>query len=622
MERQYWHWKAIIGCIVLIGAGAWMAYAVAERNGVRSLHDATMHRLDIYVAGLQSKLSRYDYLPSLVALNEDVSRLLRQPSDPQLHRKVNLYLETAGRQADASAVYVIDARGITLAASNWNTSTSFVGNDYSYRPYFQDAIRRGAGKFYGIGTASHEPGYYFSYGIGEGDKVIGVVVVKVSLDKMDASWTRSAEKILVADGNGVIFLSSEPGWKFKTLERLPDATIEQLTRTRQYTEAGKLEPVGLRKKQQLPDGGIIVQTDAQQDPPQTFGHFLASEYLLQSRPVPGTDWKLVVLSNMQPTHALARNTATVTAFALGFLILSILYLRQRRRIVRQNLAARAALQKAHDELERKVTLRTEALSEANAHLQTEIAERRRAEEILKATLDDLVHTGKLAVLGQMSAGITHELNQPLAALRTLSANAIQFQERGQHEHVESNLRVICQLTDRMGKITAQLKKFARKAAIELQAVAIAPVIDDALVLLDQRLRSGSVQLQLQIASPDLKASCDENRLEQVIVNLLSNALDAMEGRSPRHLKIAAFPRGEWVVIEVHDNGAGIAEDVMPHVFEPFFTTKEQGAGLGLGLAISAGIVRDFGGTLRAGRSEMGGAVFIMQLKAIREEPNE
>ena len=248
----------------------------------------------------------------------------------------------------------------------------------------------------------------------------------------------------------------------------------------------------------------------------------------------------------------------------------------------------------------------------------------------------------------MSAGITHELNQPLAALRTLSANTIVFFRRGQTDAVETNLNVICQMVERMGKITAQLKKFARKAPVQSVPTPVGTVIADALFLLDSRIRADGAELVVSVPEPSPLALCEGNRLEQVLVNLLSNALDAMKDASPndadpdsdckdaaaRVLEIRVQADPQWVTIEVADRGCGIDDDVMPRLFEPFFTTKEQGVGLGLGLAISAGIVREFGGTLRAenrravgvsgdpgdpdNRDDIVGARFIVQLPAAQE----
>lgn len=607
-------WGLGLLALALVLAGVAAAYRLGERAALRSVRAASAHRLDLYAASLQSELSRYEYLPPVLALNQDVIRLLRRPATPGLRDSINGYLETVARHSGASAVYVMDTSGLTLAASNWRQPASFVNMNFSYRPYFQDAVRGLAGRFYGIGTVSREPGYYFSWAIRDGAELIGVAAVKVNLDKLDETWSHASEKILVADGNGVVFLSSEPGWKFRTLGHLSAETQGRLQATRQYSEAGELQPVGLSEPRALPHGGQAVRLGHEP------GGLLAPEYLVHDRKVPGTDWRLLVLSDLRPARSIAQTSATVTAFALAFLLVLALYVKQRRRIMMDRLASREALQRAHDELEVKVRARTEALSDANDALQGEIAERRRAEELLKATLDDLVQTGKMAVLGQMSAGITHELNQPLAALRTLSANTIVFLERGDQEQAESNLRTICHVTDHMGKITAQLKKFARKSGAQLDAVAIGPVVEDALSLLQQRMRNERVRLERDIAD-DLRAWCDGNRLEQVLVNLLANALDAVKGVPDRTVRITAAAHGDAVLLEVHDNGSGIAPEVLPHLFEPFFTTKDQGEGLGLGLAISAGIVRDFGGTLRPGRSTLGGAVFSIQLKAVARQPS-
>lgn len=607
-------WGLAACCLAIVLGGMALAYLAAERAALRSLRNATAGRLDIYAASLQSELSRYDYLPPVLALNQDVVQMLRQPRNDGLRAGVNRYLETVNDKAGASAVYVMDATGLTLAASNWQQSVSFVNMNFSYRPYFQDAVRGVPGRFYGIGTVSREPGYYFSYAIRDSGRLVGVAAVKVNLDKLDQTWGPSADKVLVVDGNGIVFLSSEPSWKFRTLGNLSEETIGKLERTRQYTEAGLLQPVGLRETRLLSDGGRAVQVREPRG-----GDLIAPEYLVHRRAVPGTDWNLIVLSDLRPARSVAQTSTIVTAFALAFLLLLALYVSQRRRSMQQSLDAKEALQRAHDELERKVQLRTEALSDANGQLQSEIAERKRAEELLQSTLEDLVQTGKMAVLGQMSAGITHELNQPLAALRTLSANTIVFLERGQQEQAVSNLRTICHVTDHMGKITAQLKKFARKSGMQLDAVAIGSVIDDALSLMQQRLRSEKVRLETDIEG-GLQALCDGNRLEQVLVNLLANAVDALKDAPLRGVRVTAARVGEWVTLEVHDTGPGIAAEAMPRLFEPFFTTKDQGEGLGLGLAISAGIVRDFGGSLRAGRSPLGGAAFSIQLRAVTREP--
>ncbi|MDX3907320.1 MAG: ATP-binding protein [Pigmentiphaga sp.] len=605
-------------CLFAVGLIVAFAYAWGERTGIRALRQGVEHRLDIYAGGLQSELTRYDYLPGVLSLNKDVIALLQDPGNPQWLARVNHYLETVNRKAGSSEIYVMDMEGLTLAASNWNRPPSFVGRNFSYRPYFIDAAKGLPGRFYGIGTVSHTPGYYFSYGIYHDGKMLGVAAVKVDLDKLDDAWLRADEKVLVVDENGVIFLTSVPAWKFKTLAPLSPHTMERLAVTRQYHRAGSLAPLGMAEISRLPDGTRVIQFASEPGQQEASGNFLQPSYLLQSRPIPGTQWKLMALSNIAPIHARARNTAIAAALAMGFLSILVLYLQQRRRTVVQSLAASAALQRAHDQLERKVAARTEALSNANRHLQTEIAERRRAEEELKSTMEELVQAGKMAALGQMAASITHELNQPLAALRTLADNAAVLLQRGRLADAEENLAMIGQLTGRMGKITGQLKKFARKSPALLKPTSIAVTVAEACFLLEQRLRQERITLKIDVPEHAC-AYCDGNRLEQVLVNLLGNAIDAMMHSDDRQMEIQVRQFDDWVSIAVRDSGPGIPDELMHRLFEPFFTTKEPGAGLGLGLAISAGIVRDFGGILRAHNRPEGGAAFVLQLRPAKLE---
>jgi two-component system C4-dicarboxylate transport sensor histidine kinase DctB len=265
-----------------------------------------------------------------------------------------------------------------------------------------------------------------------------------------------------------------------------------------------------------------------------------------------------------------------------------------------------------------VAERTSDLVATNEHLSREVAERQRAEQVLREAQDELVHAGKMAVLGQMSAGMTHELNQPLAALRTLSDNALVLLARNRTDDVQNNLTLISQLTERMGKITGQLKAFARKSPLHLGPVSVRQALGNALALLDQRLRNGQIAITQDLQQDDVKVLGDANRLEQVLVNLFANALDAMQGAAVTQLEIVVREHAARVSIVVRDTGPGIAPELLPRLLEPFVTTKEQGAGLGLGLAVSAGIVREFGGSLVAANRPQGGAEFTIELASMLE----
>ena len=242
---------------------------------------------------------------------------------------------------------------------------------------------------------------------------------------------------------------------------------------------------------------------------------------------------------------------------------------------------------------------------------------------LRAVQNDLIHAGKLAVLGQMSAGVVHELNQPLAALRTLSDNAAVLIERGRVDDARGNLQRIGNLTDRLGRLTQQLKVFAYKGGRVSSSVRVGKAVHDALALVGFRLRELDIAVTVSIDPEQACVVADEARLEQVLVNLLGNAIDAMAGMPERRLEIRAAEHGERCVITIADSGPGIRADVLPSLFEPFVTTKPAGRGLGLGLMISAHIVREFEGRLHArNRPAGGGAEFVIELQAAPSQPGE
>ena len=385
-------------------------YLAADRLGHERLRQEGLHRLELYAAALQSELAKYEYLPDLLTLERDVVLLLQNPRDANLVRVVNERLESINRATHTAVLYILDNKGIALASSNWNEEASFVGVDLSYRPYFQEAMRRGSGRFYAIGTTSGAPGFFFARALSDGERTLGVGALKVSIDHLEQTWAGSTDVVLAADANGVIFLSSNAEWRFHTLGPLPPAVAQRIETTRQYWNM-RLAPLRIDVKKVLPGGARAVTVEASEGRGQT-----DLDYLELRQPVPEAGWNLVLLSSRRPVHELRQLAVALAGLLSAVLLLLILYARQRRRSVAESLAAKEALERANDALERKVTERTADLLTANTQLHREMSERRRAEE-------GLVQAGKLAALGQMAAGITHELNQPLAALRTLSANA-------------------------------------------------------------------------------------------------------------------------------------------------------------------------------------------------------
>lgn len=261
-----------------------------------------------------------------------------------------------------------------------------------------------------------------------------------------------------------------------------------------------------------------------------------------------------------------------------------------------------------------VAKRTAALTETNAELRREMAERLQAEETLRATQDDLVQAAKLTVFGELATGITHELAQPLGAIQTLAGNAGEFMRRGNMAGAQDNLAIIDGLVERMGGIIQPLKSFARKSSTAPEPADVVMAVTSALFLLDQRIRSGGIRVANQVGREAPVVWCNRNRLEQILINLIANAIDAMSSSADRMLQIAARRRDDGLIaIEIADSGDGLTRDVATKLFTPFYTTKPAGRGLGLGLTISRGIARDFGGDLSAENRYEGGARFILVL---------
>lgn len=604
--RRFVLWSLVlVGCLGL----ALLAWRWTENAAIDKLRLAGAQRLDSYAVSLENLLSKYDFLPGTLELNKDVIALLQQPDDELLRAEVNAHLEQLNKLSKSTTIYIVNLQGLTQASSNWREPDSFVGDNVAFRPYVRDALRRTPGGFYGVGTTRGEPGYFFAHGIYHNGRMLGVATVKVNIEKLEKGWVQGTDKVMLTDAHGVVFLSSVPDWKYHALAPLEPAVLQELEVSRQYFSHALL-PLGLRELRKLDNGASIVATPAPAE---------RARMLSQTRSLSPRKWQFVYLSDLAPAEASARNAFLFTWLSEALLVMLVLYARQRRRLGRQRQRARADLQRAYDHLETMVAERTASLQQMTHNLSEENVVRRQTEQKLRQAQSDLVQAGKMAVLGQMSAGITHELNQPLTALRTMSDNARVLIERGRLDEAKGNLTTISQLIARMGALTGQLRQFARKADACLKPVPVAAAITAALFLVERRVEQERVNFRMSMQSQNVHALCDSNRLEQVLVNLFTNALDAMDGCETRQLTVSVTRSFQKAMIAVSDTGPGIPEAIRNHLFEPFFTTKPQGQGLGLGLAISEQIIREFGGMLLVESTTAGGARFIIELPIAEPE---
>lgn len=581
---------------------------VVRQNELKKIQEIGAHRLEMSYAGLKGSIDKYAYLPFILTSDQNVQTLLEQPKNIHLKQKVNIYLENVNQWAKARTIYLLDQNGTAIASSNWNTPESFIGNHYVHRPYYQEAMQKQHGYFYGVGETSRIPGYYLSQAVIDSyGKIKGVIVVKITLLQLESIWKQKNEDTFVADENGVIFLSSYSGLRWKTLHPLNKKVLDKIRTTKQY-DIASLSPLSISKKEKvfINETAIVTLSRASQ------------EYLQQKLYIPDLNWKIFILSDIAGMRQSVYQVQMITFFAYGFLGIFILYLKQRRKRAQEALQAQYQLKKAYDELEQKVLERTQELVEANSLLQKEIKEREKTEQSLRETQDELIQAAKLAVIGQMATGMTHELNQPLAAMRPLVENMQIFLERQQYTHIGQNIVHIVALITRMSKITSQLRIFSRKTKLEMKAICLQNAIHNVLLLLEQSQQIRHVKIVTHLPEEFLYINADDIRIEQVLLNLCRNALDAMQ----KNLEWACLEiqlermQENKICLSIADNGTGIPPDILPHIFEPFFTTKESGYGLGLGLAISQSIMNDYRGEIRIGQRLPQGTIFELHFESI------
>lgn len=577
-------------------AGAYAAGETARRSAEAALARQSENAAALHAAVLRSELEKYRSLPPALSTDPDVARLLNAPDGADT-TTLNQRLETLADQTRASAIYVIAADGVTRAASNWRQPISFVGADYSFRPYFIKAMAEGSAEFFALGTVSRTPGLFLARRVSDrSGHALGVVVVKVEFDALEAEWRAAGEPAYVADPGGVILITSVPAWRFRTLRPM-DAASRRLTLADQTLGHGALTPLNF----QTPPDGRSQLVEAPVDG--AVRHWMHAS---SQTATPG--WTLHLLT---PTRG-AIETAVANARAIAVLIVTLVFgvlavlLRRRQQAAARHRAAEAARQ----DLEHRIAERTRDLSEANEALNRQIEERMRAEASREALRDELVQAGKLAALGQIAAGVAHEINQPVAAILTQAETAAAWLERDQAPKAARALSRIGDLTTRIGAITQELRAFSRKSQPSVSSVSINEALDGALLLLGGRLRQAGVRL-VRHKGPDAVVMADRFRLEQVIVNLIQNALEALDGVPTPIVTLSVKREADQVELIVADNGPGLSEAIREQLFTPFVTSKANG--LGLGLVISRDIVAAFKGELDLRPSDTG-AVFVVTLR--------
>lgn len=600
--------RVLAGFVLLSAIVAVLSEPVIETYFQKQAGLQGQATLKLTVEGLKGALQRYEPLPSLIAERPSLVALLKSPTDPELLKRVNEDLRLSAYRLKASDVYVMDVSGMTLAASSYQKELSFVGRSFAYRPYFTQALEGGTGRFFALGTTSGERGYFFAAPIEDNERVIGVVAVKFTVDGFEQAWRNADHQIIVSDLRGVVFMASRPDWHFRTLRPLTRTEIAEIQANRQYPADGLL-PLVNTVEPLTEDLNLITI----EDEPSGYRYISSSEYISDA------GWNVRIL--VSATRARTQAFAAVLILVLGIMLIGLavaFYIQRRAQLLERLLTQQAA----QEQLEVRVEERTADLNRTNAQLLDEVAERKAAETRLRKTQTELVQAGKLAALGQMSAALSHEFNQPLAAVKSYAENALKLLERQRTSETLENISRISEMTDRMASISKHLRNFARRPMEKVRPVALVQIVNDAIGILQPRLRGSGAKLNFSKSDEEIWVMGGHIRLQQVVVNLLTNALDAMKEQQPVQIDIALQTDAETCVLSVRDYGAGVSEDEMSQVFDPFFTTKQPGEGMGLGLSISYNIVKDFGGALRVSNHDEGGAIFAIELVLAGETANE
>lgn len=596
--------------LIILGTSLWTASIWQLNQGLDELAEEGAIKLDLYVTYLKGVLQKYESLPELLAVDKKLINALALEGDERQLAALNVYLETINTISATADTYLMDKNGLTIAASNWRDKLSFVGKNFSYRPYFTEAMQGRLGRYYALGTTSSRRGYYFAYPVVANQQILGAVVIKINIDSVENAWEQKDKIFLITDPDGVVFITTKQDWRFLSLKLLAEAVEKRIVASKRYPNAS-FTPLTKVKRQLDADRQIVQLATATENS--------GSEYLLQTRSMTEAEWNVHVLSDTKAVRdsVIWLNILVGSFLLLAFILFLLLQQRHSRlaELERIKEKARKILEEANEQLELRVEQRTSELTDMNLLLRREIQDRQRTEADLKNTRNELIHAAKLAALGQMSAGINHELNQPLAAIRSYTDNGMQFLQKGRYEDALGNLIQIAELTDRMARIGIQLKMFSRKSSGQIVVLPLHGVIDGALEILQPSLRSSKVVVEVRLKPEHLEVMANNVLLQQVMVNIIGNAIQAVQGAAQRQIWIEAEAKDATVIMLVRDSGPGIAAKDLPYIFDPFYTTKKSGQGLGLGLTISDRILRDMNGNLRVADVASGACFEILLPKA-------
>ena len=568
---SWWVRFALLAIFMLAVGTVYITNQLLSARFTQSTLQRAQLRLALYSGNMVSELQRNSIVPRLLASDAELIGALNSNDYQRTSQRLLSFVDEIG----AAAILLLDSDGLVVAATDRNR----LGETQRNLPHFREAARASQTVFT---THKHDTDVYdFAYSrkILSNNKPLGVIVVEVDLRKFQSAWAGISDAVIVAAAGGQILLATENSWV-----GLPE----------QEALALRSAPSAIDRAIQATQDWTVLSADA---------YMQGKAVMRQELRVPFRGWNMVLFTTYGGIRQ--RVNAVLALEIMGFSIFLALAFYQ---LSRQTLTRALFFQ------QESVDLR-----QLNIHLQREISERKKVEKNLEVAEQTLAQSSKLAALGEMSAAVSHELNQPLAAMKTYLAGAKLLLQRKRLEEALSSFQRIDDLIGRMSAITRQLKSYARKGGEELVPVDVRMAVNGALEIMEPQLKSRQISLSKTMPSAPVMILGDQLRLEQVVVNLLRNALDAISAVPTPEIELLLLG-GETASLTVRDNGEGISD--LDDLFEPFFTTKKPGDGVGLGLAISSGIITDLGGRLVARNSETTGAVFEVTLPILNTDKSE
>ena len=566
--RRLWALRGVaVGILLTAAATIWITNAWLTERFTETTRVRTELRLALYSGNILSELQRISVVPLLLARDPVLTRSLESGD----YSNASAALIEAKEDIAAASIRLLDVSGRTVAATNRN----LIGTNYGTSPYFIEAQRSRETIFTASTRDTGGTEFNYSRALVVSGQLIGVIVVETELSKFERAWAGISDAVAVTDSEGRIILTTEPKWRGLAMD-------EALT--------ARDAPTAIER-------ALQATADWANEPPDAY---LKGQAVMRTETrIPFRGWRMIAFTGYESVRERVNAVLALEIMGFALLLAFVFYW----------LSRRARVQSARYRRE------STELRALNARLSREIAERERVQKDLAVAEQTLAQSSKLAALGEMSAAVSHELNQPLAAMKTYLAGARLLLQRGRGEEALSSFQRIDDLIERMGAITRQLKSYARKGGEAFEPVDLRAALSSALAMMEPQLKRRTVRISRTIAREPVIVMADRIRLEQVIINLLRNALDATKQVTEPEIEIL-LTAGETAILGVRDNGPGISD--LDKLFEPFWTTKKPGEGTGLGLAISSSIVSDFGGRLTAHNADSGGAVFEVQLPLIAE----